>query len=63
MRKCITCGQDLPIGQHKLGNHEEGTPEYNAMCDSCGVKCSVPFTPSPNRPVYCRDCYKKQRRF
>lgn len=32
---------------------------FDAICSSCGNDCKVPFQPSGDRPVYCRDCYKK----
>lgn len=28
-------------------------------CASCGVECEVPFKPTSNKPVYCRDCFNK----
>lgn len=34
---------------------------YDAVCSECGAKCQVPFEPSQDRPVYCRDCYRKKR--
>lgn len=33
--------------------------KYQAVCSSCGKDTSVPFEPTPGRPVYCRDCLKK----
>ena len=32
---------------------------YQAVCSSCGNATSLPFEPTPGRPVYCRDCMKK----
>ncbi|HVL49616.1 MAG TPA: CxxC-x17-CxxC domain-containing protein [Candidatus Thermoplasmatota archaeon] len=29
-------------------------------CASCGVSTTVPFTPTPGRPVYCRACFSKR---
>ncbi|MHB8584803.1 MAG: CxxC-x17-CxxC domain-containing protein [Thermoplasmatota archaeon] len=26
-------------------------------CTKCGKPATVPFTPTPGRPVFCRDCY------
>ena len=26
-------------------------------CTKCGKAASVPFTPTPGRPVFCRDCF------
>ncbi|MHB1654634.1 MAG: zinc-ribbon domain containing protein [Desulfitobacteriaceae bacterium] len=36
---------------------------YPAVCASCGAETEVPFQPSGDKPVYCRDCYQAQRRF
>jgi len=35
---------------------------YSAVCATCGKEASVPFQPSADKPVYCRDCYKPQQR-
>lgn len=32
-----------------------------ATCGACGKETTVPFTPTPGRPVYCRECFTKQR--
>ncbi len=32
----------------------------SVTCSSCKVETTVPFTPTPGRPVYCRDCFAKQ---
>ncbi|MGI5891247.1 MAG: zinc-ribbon domain containing protein [Bacillota bacterium] len=34
---------------------------FNVVCAECGVDTQVPFRPTEDRPVYCRDCYEKQR--
>ncbi len=34
---------------------------YAATCADCGKETEVPFKPSGSRPVYCLDCYRKQR--
>ncbi len=35
------------------------TTRYEAVCSSCGKMTTLPFEPTPGRPVYCRDCLKK----
>jgi len=30
-------------------------------CSECGKATSVPFTPTPGRPVYCRECFAKRQ--
>lgn len=34
---------------------------FDATCAECGKQTQVPFKPSGNRPVYCRDCFKSRR--
>lgn len=35
---------------------------YPAICANCGIETTVPFKPTSDRPVYCKDCYQKQSR-
>lgn len=37
-------------------------PSYEAVCAECGCRTTLPFKPVQGRAVYCRDCYRKQRR-
>lgn len=34
---------------------------YNAACSECGADCNLPFKPDPQRPVYCKNCWRKRR--
>ncbi|MDR3552792.1 MAG: zinc-ribbon domain containing protein [Clostridia bacterium] len=34
---------------------------FDAVCASCGKPCKVPFQPRDDRPVYCSECFAKQR--
>ena len=38
-----------------------GRQMYDATCASCGRETQVPFQPRGDRPVYCSDCYSRQR--
>ena len=40
------------------------TPQemHKATCSDCGNECEVPFEPDGERPVYCKDCWKKNRK-
>ena len=37
--------------------------EFDAVCSDCGQPCKVPFKPTEGRPVYCRECFRKHRKF
>jgi CxxC-x17-CxxC domain-containing protein len=34
---------------------------YDAVCANCGTQTQVPFLPRQDRPVYCSDCFSKER--
>ena len=36
---------------------------FKAVCADCGKETEVPFQPTEGRPVYCRDCYQKHRKY
>ncbi|MCC6278258.1 MAG: zinc-ribbon domain containing protein [Oligoflexia bacterium] len=36
---------------------------FDAVCSTCGAQTQVPFRPDPNKPIYCRDCFKKSKGF
>lgn len=39
-------------------------PMYEAVCAACGQQTTIPFEPTNDRPVYCRDCYRaRQNRY
>ncbi|MDW7732688.1 MAG: CxxC-x17-CxxC domain-containing protein [Methanolobus sp.] len=34
---------------------------HKAVCADCNQETEVPFVPSGDRPVYCRECYQNHR--
>ena len=34
---------------------------FAVTCSACGQTAEVPFQPRGDKPVYCRDCFAKQR--
>ncbi len=34
---------------------------FTATCAACGGEANVPFQPRDDRPVYCSDCFARQR--
>mgnify|MGYP001591743523 len=36
-------------------------PSFDIKCAECGKSDTVPFQPRGDRPVLCRDCFRKQR--
>ncbi len=41
----------------RSGGVQQQRTLYEAKCVSCGAATKVPFEPTAERPVYCRDCY------
>jgi len=36
---------------------------HDVTCAACGAQTQVPFRPSSDRPVYCRDCFSQNKRY
>ena len=34
---------------------------YKATCADCSSQCEVPFRPTGDRPVYCKECFAKRK--
>jgi CxxC-x17-CxxC domain-containing protein len=60
----------LPLGRpHDEGRREAARqldgqgqrPMYKAICADCNKECEVPFKPSQDRPVYCRECFASRK--
>ena len=44
------------------GFQQRGEREmFPATCSECGCEPMVPFRPSGDKPVYCRECYQQMR--
>jgi len=44
------------------GGFDRGPREMHpAVCAECGKDTMVPFQPRGDRPVYCSDCFSRQR--
>jgi len=43
------------------GNSFQDRSFTKAICAECKTECEVPFRPSGDRPVYCKDCFAKRK--
>ncbi|MFA7468585.1 MAG: zinc-ribbon domain containing protein [Desulfotomaculaceae bacterium] len=41
------------------GGYQQNRQMHPAVCSNCGKETEVPFKPSGERPVYCRDCFRR----
>ncbi|GFO97093.1 hypothetical protein ig2599ANME_1293 [groundwater metagenome] len=49
-------------GGFRSGGFSSGPREmHKATCADCKKETEVPFKPSGDRPVYCRDCYQNHK--
>ena len=62
-RRCRACkGRRAVSRPPVLVASRHGREDTQATCSSCGKETTVPFRPSPGRPVFCRDCFQSRRR-
>ena len=57
-KRCSSCRQARRGGGSRGGDY---STMYEAVCASCGGTARVPFQPRQDRPVYCSDCFSKQK--
>lgn len=43
------------------GGMRQAREMHTVICAECGMETQVPFKPTNNRPVYCRDCFQNKR--
>ncbi len=55
-KRCPQCRVARRERQGGSGTTRQG---YSAVCATCGAETTVPFEPTEERPVYCRECYAK----
>ena len=36
---------------------------HKAVCSDCKQDCEVPFKPTEGKPVFCKECFQKHRKF
>lgn len=61
--RCPECRSARKARNRDGGGYGRSEREmFPAVCASCGKETTVPFQPSGDRPVYCRDCYRPQPR-
>jgi CxxC-x17-CxxC domain-containing protein len=53
---------DHARGPRDKKGFDRGSREmHKSVCADCGKECEVPFHPTGNRPVYCAECWDKNR--
>ena len=53
---------DRPFaGKQRQDRDNRERAMYKAICADCNKECEVPFRPSQDRPVYCKECFSKRK--
>jgi CxxC-x17-CxxC domain-containing protein len=61
-KRCPPCRQARRSERGGYGGRSRGERVmYDAVCSGCGAPCQVPFEPRLDKPVYCDECFAKQR--
>ena len=50
-----------PCRSHRKQQRNTDRQMHPVTCAQCGVETEVPFKPTGDRPVYCRDCFQNRR--
>ena len=59
-KRCYSCREARR--SERNGGYSQGPREmHTVVCAECGKDATVPFQPRGDRPVYCSDCFSKQR--
>jgi CxxC-x17-CxxC domain-containing protein len=45
----------------KMNDFNQNREMHKAVCSDCGNECEVPFKPAEGRPVFCKDCFRKNK--
>ena len=70
-RSCRAARRSFPSNRENQRNNQapqngqgyQRSPRvyHSCVCMECGAEAKVPFVPSGDRPVYCRDCFNTKK--
>lgn len=62
--RCPECRQARKQQNNRGGSFGRPAREmHKAVCANCNQETEVPFRPTGERPVYCKDCYQPKNRY
>jgi len=59
-KRCIPCRQARKSERHENSSYGTRRQMFPAVCGECGKDTEVPFEPRGDRPVYCKECFRKK---
>ena len=60
-KRCPSCRQTRKAERYGESSYRPQRQMFPAVCAECGKNTEVPFEPRGDKPVYCSDCYRKNR--
>ena len=60
-KRCPACREKKRAQYDNSGGPRASRQMHAAVCGECGKECEVPFEPREGRPVYCSECYSKNK--
>lgn len=54
-------GSGGKFGKKRFGGRDSRQQMHDAICSKCSKRCQVPFRPTGERPIFCSDCFEKER--
>ena len=52
---------DGPSRSFRNSRDDRSEVSTTVTCSDCSVECTVPFVPRTNKPIYCNDCFRKNK--
>jgi CxxC-x17-CxxC domain-containing protein len=57
----VRCPDCRALKKQRMNQDRPQREMFEITCAECGKTDTVPFKPKGDRPVLCRDCFRKQR--
>jgi CxxC-x17-CxxC domain-containing protein len=60
-KRCPACREARRAMRYGSNDYRPQRQMFPVVCAECGKETEVPFEPVQGRPVYCSECYQKNR--
>ena len=60
-KRCSSCRQAKKAERGGTSNYGSQRQMHPVTCAECGKETEVPFEPRGDKPVYCRECFSKNK--